>query len=168
MYRPDSIDTLRRLQVRLVLKAAVNVLIGVSLGWAFSGFGFGSAAIFALSLGFAAKDFGRALRIRTQMHVLSTDRRVTNSDRIMAAAVAISLFLSGLFVFSLVQREAKQQRIDEVGSCWATDKTHSYAVDCDNPAAQYRTTDVVSDKSECLVQFLARDNGEFICIEPLT
>ena len=166
MSNPDSIDTLRRLQVRLVLQAAVFVLVGVNLGWAFSGFG--SVAIFVLNLGFAAKDFGRALRIRTQMHVLSTDRRVTNSDRIMAAAVAISLFLSGLFVFSLVQREAKQQRIDEVGSCWATDKTHSYAVDCDNPAAQYRTTDVASDKSECLVQFLARDNGEFICIEPLT
>lgn len=166
MSSPDSIDELRRRQVRLVLQAAVFVVIGVVLGWAFSGLN--SVAIFVVNCGFAAYCFGRALRIRTQMHVLSTDRRVTTSDRIMAGAVALSLLLSSVFVVSLVQRETKQHRIDEVGHCWATDATHSYAVDCDNPAARFRSTDVVSDKSECLVQFLERDNGEFICIEPLT
>ena len=166
MSSPERIEQLRRQQVRLVMQSTLFVGIGVILGWTFSGWN--SVVIFIVNFGFALYTFSRAIRLRTQMHVVSTDRRVTNSDRLMAAAVALSLVLTGVFIVTATQQQAMQNRIDSVGRCWATDNKNSFAVDCNNPAATYRTTAVVDDKSECLVEYLERENGEFICTEPLT
>lgn len=154
-----------RAQVRLMLQATLFVIVGVFVGTSFSPIV--GIAFFVFNLVFAALNFLRALRSRPAVAVSSEPTILIRNDRVLAATLALTAFMTALFFTVTVQRIALDNRIDAVGRCWATDESNSYAVDCDNPAATYRTTNVVDDASQCPVEYLTRDNGEFICIEPI-
>jgi hypothetical protein len=161
-----DLPTLRRLQFRLVMQTALFVLIGVILSSQMVAIA--SVLMFVFNLFFAGLTFVRALNVRREIHQLTTDRRVTPSDKMMAFVVALMMFLIGAQSIALVRSIAAHNEIQAVGECWSSDSSYTYAVACDNPAAIYRTTSIVDDKSQCEQDYLESSTpGRFICIESI-
>ena len=148
-----------------MLQATLFVIIGVFVGTSLTPLI--GVAFFLFNLVFAALNFLRAVRARPSIATATSASIVVRNDRVLAALLALSVFMTALFFSVTVRRIALESRIDSVGRCWSMDESNSYAVDCDNPAATYRTTDVVDDVTLCPVEYLTRDNGEFICIQPI-
>jgi hypothetical protein len=148
-----------------MLQATLFVLIGAFVGMSFTPLQ--GILFFLLNLAMAVRFFLRAVKLRVEIAQLAPAARTVHNDRSMLALLVLSVFITALFSMNSVQRIAYDRFIDSVGRCWSTDDTNSYAVDCDNPTATYRTTDIVDDKSLCKVEYLARENGQFICVEPI-
>lgn len=162
----EQLPLLRRLQFRLVMQSAIFVLIGVVLSSQLKAVA--AIMMFVFNLFFAALTFFRALGVRKDIHALSSDRTVTSADKVMAFVVALMMFLIGAQTISLIRQVAQQNEIQAVGECWSSDNSNTYSVDCDNPAAIYRTTAIVDDRVLCPLDYLESSTpGRFICIEPL-
>lgn len=161
-----DLPSLKRLQFRLVMQSAIFVLIGTILSSQLQALT--AVMMFIFNLFFAGLTFVRALGVRKQIHAASTDRRVTPSDKVMAAMVALMMFIIGANTVALARQIGMENEIKAIGECWSSDDSYTYSVACDNPAAIYRTTAIVDDKALCPLDYLDSNTpGRFICIEPL-
>jgi len=163
--RPD-ISELRRQQKTLAVGGSALILVAVIAGsWWSRSVNQEILAYFVIAFGFMA--IGRSYLLRSKLRI-ATGYAPHPNDRLSVTALVFALVLTMLFGFRLNADLARRHRIQSVGECWAVDQANTYSVDCTNPAASLRTTDVVDVRSDCPDQYLSdTSSGKFICVEKI-